>query len=47
MRAPRPKRLSMTGTARDLFERCDDFTDGRRGHDLAIRARTQPRFKRS
>ena len=47
MRAARPKRVPMTGTARDLFERGDDFGDGRRGHDLAIRARTQQRFERS
>jgi hypothetical protein len=46
MRPARPKRVSTTGTARDLFERCDDFGDGRRGHDVAIRARTQQRLER-
>ena len=47
MRAARSKRVPMTGTARDLFERRDDFGDGRRGHDLVIGARTQQRFERS
>lgn len=47
MRAARPKRVPMTGTARDPFERRDDFWDGRRGHDLAIRARTKQRSNAS
>jgi hypothetical protein len=29
-----------------VFQRRDDFVDGRRGHDLAIRARTQQRLER-
>ena len=39
------ERCSMTGSARDLFERRDDFENGGRGHDLAVRARTQHRLE--
>ena len=44
-RAATPKRVSMTGSARDLFERRDDFENGGLGHDLAVRARTQHRLE--
>ena len=46
MRAARSKRVSMLGAAGDSLERRDDFPDGRRGHDLAIRACTQQRLER-
>jgi hypothetical protein len=45
MRAACPERGSLTGSTRDLFERGDDFGDGRRGDDLAIRARPQQRLE--
>lgn len=46
MRAARSKWVSMPGSASDLLELRDDFGDGRRRHDLAIRARSQQRLGR-
>jgi hypothetical protein len=42
----RTKRVSITTAARDLFQRRDDFGDGRRGDDLAVGACAQQRLER-
>lgn len=41
VRAARSKWVSIFGAARDLLECRHGYGDGRRGHDLAIGARTQ------